>query len=76
MDFQERKIRSTNSFEGEVKPSSPYHKILRHVEDPYSIKEMLLEDIQGHFWPSLCSFATRYLCWLLPGSSYEWVKND
>jgi hypothetical protein len=27
------KIRSTPSFGGEVKPSAPFHKILRHVKN-------------------------------------------
>jgi hypothetical protein len=29
------KIRSTTSFGGEVKPSVPCRKILRHVKEPY-----------------------------------------
>jgi hypothetical protein len=35
------KIRSTTSFGGEVKLSVPCRKILRHVKDPYSMKEIL-----------------------------------
>jgi hypothetical protein len=33
--FKGDKIRSTTSFGGEVKPSLPCRKILRHVKDPY-----------------------------------------
>jgi hypothetical protein len=35
------KICSTTSFGGETKPAVPYHKILWHITDPYSIKEIL-----------------------------------
>jgi hypothetical protein len=33
------KIRSTNSFGGEVKPSVPCRKTLRHVKDPYRYEQ-------------------------------------
>jgi hypothetical protein len=44
-------IRSTTSFEVEVvglKPSVPCRKILRHVKDPYSMKEILY--FVGKIW--------------------------
>jgi hypothetical protein len=31
------KIRSTTSFGGEVKPSTPFHKILRHVKERFEV---------------------------------------
>jgi hypothetical protein len=31
------KIHCTPSFEGEVKPSAPCHKILRHVKEPFEV---------------------------------------
>jgi hypothetical protein len=36
------KIRSTTSFGGQVKPSAKCRKVLRHVEDPCSIKDIFL----------------------------------
>jgi hypothetical protein len=36
------KIRCTTSFGGEVKPSAPYRKILRHAKDPISMKVILV----------------------------------
>jgi hypothetical protein len=46
------KIRSTTSFGGKVKPAVPYRKTLRHVKDPYSMKEILIGNIHGHFSPN------------------------
>jgi hypothetical protein len=49
-------IRSTTSFGGEVKPSAPGRKILRHVKYHYSyiiMKEILVGKTNGHFSPSL-----------------------
>jgi hypothetical protein len=34
------KIYSTTSFGGQVQPSVPCSKILQHVKDPYSMKEI------------------------------------
>jgi hypothetical protein len=31
------KILSTSSFGGEVKPTAPYHKISRHVKNPFEV---------------------------------------
>jgi hypothetical protein len=64
-------IRSTTFFEGiveEVKPVAPC-KILLHVKDPYSMKEILVGKIHGHLSPSFSCFRTRRLYWLLPQSS-------
>jgi hypothetical protein len=44
------KIRSTTSFGGEVKPSVPCRKILRHVKNPYEYeKRYFVEKIQQTF---------------------------
>jgi hypothetical protein len=43
------KIHSTTSFGGELKPSVPCRKNLRHVKDSYSMKEILVGKINGHF---------------------------
>jgi hypothetical protein len=34
---------------GEVKPVLPFCKILQHVKDPYSMKEICEGKIHGHF---------------------------
>jgi hypothetical protein len=34
------KIRNTTSFGGEIMPTVPCCKILRHVKDPYNMKEI------------------------------------
>jgi hypothetical protein len=52
------KIRVTTSFGGEVKPWVPCVKMLRHVTHTYSMKEILVGKIDGHFSPSL--FLLRY----------------
>jgi hypothetical protein len=36
------KIRSTTPFVGELQPSVPSDKILRHVKGPYSMKEIIV----------------------------------
>jgi hypothetical protein len=68
------KICSTTSFGGEVKPLVPYHKILHCVKDPFSMKEILVGKIHGHFLPNFLSFPTRCLCWLL-SISRSWVPS-
>jgi hypothetical protein len=35
--FKAIKIHSTPSFEGEVMPSAPCHKILQHVKEPFEV---------------------------------------
>jgi hypothetical protein len=45
------KIHSMTSFKGEVKLVVPCCKILWHVKDPYSMKEILSGQISGHFSP-------------------------
>jgi hypothetical protein len=62
------KIRSTTSFGGEVKPLAPWRKILRHVKDTNSMKDIFIDKIKGHL-PSFSCFATRCVCWFLPESS-------
>jgi hypothetical protein len=62
------KIHSTISFGGEVKPSVPCHKILRHVKDPYSMKT---DTCRLNSWTFLAKFLPALLlgvCWLLPDS--------
>jgi hypothetical protein len=54
------KIRSTLSFGGEVKPSAPRRKILRHVKNYYSMKETLVGKIHAYFSPSFSRFAKRF----------------
>jgi hypothetical protein len=63
------KIPNTTSFAGEVKPAAPCRKILRHVKDPYSMKDILVGKIHGHFSPSFSFFATTCSWRLLPESS-------
>jgi hypothetical protein len=46
------KTHSMTSFQGKVKPMVPCHKILRHVRNPYSMKEIPVGKIHGHFSPS------------------------
>jgi hypothetical protein len=53
------KISNTTSFGGEVKPTVPCHKILRHVKDPYSMRDILVGNIHEHFSPSFSCFTTR-----------------
>jgi hypothetical protein len=43
------KVCSTTSFRGEVKLAVPCRKILQHVKDPCSMKEILTGYIHGHF---------------------------
>jgi hypothetical protein len=43
------KISSTIFFGGKAKPSSSCCKILQHVKDPYSMIEILVDNIHGHF---------------------------
>jgi hypothetical protein len=42
------KMRSMTFF-GEVKPAVACRKILLYIKDPYSIKEILVGNIHGHF---------------------------
>jgi hypothetical protein len=53
-------IRSKISF-GEVKLAVSCRKISRHVNDPYSMKEILAGKIHGHLSKSFSCFATRCL---------------
>jgi hypothetical protein len=55
------KNRSTTSFGGNVKPAVPRRKTSRLVKNPYSMKEILVGKIDGHFSPSVSYFATRCL---------------
>jgi hypothetical protein len=43
------KIHSTTFFKGDVKPMVPCHKILWHIKNPYSMREILEGKIHGHF---------------------------
>jgi hypothetical protein len=46
------KIRSTTSF-GEVKSAITSRKILRRINHPYSMKDIFVGNIHGHFSQSL-----------------------
>jgi hypothetical protein len=76
MSLRAMKIRSTTSFGIEVKPSVPCRKILQHAKDSYSMKEILVCKMHGHFSPSFSCFPTRCLCSLLPENSGGWIRND
>jgi hypothetical protein len=45
LTFNGEKIHSTTSFEEGVKPSLTCSKILRHVKEPYSVKEIPVDKI-------------------------------
>jgi hypothetical protein len=45
------KICSTTSLGGKVKLAVPCHQILRHVKEPYSMKEILEGKIHRNFLP-------------------------
>jgi hypothetical protein len=49
--LREINIHSTTSSRGQVKPSVPLRKILRHGKNPCSMKEILASKIHGHFSP-------------------------
>jgi hypothetical protein len=68
------KIRSTTSFGREVKPAIPFRKILRHVKDHYSTKEILVGQILGHFSSILSCFATR--CLLVTATELWWINKE
>jgi hypothetical protein len=75
--FNNVKIRSTNSFWGEIKPSFPCRNTLRHVKDPYRYEnKYFVRKIHGHFSPNVSSFATRRLSRSLPEISDGWISND
>jgi hypothetical protein len=46
------KINSTIFFRGKVKPLVPYHKIVWHVKDPYSMERDTCRQISWTFLPS------------------------
>jgi hypothetical protein len=51
-------------------------KIAWHVKYLYSIKEMFVGKIHGHFSPCFSCLATRQFCSLLPESSGAWIRTD
>jgi hypothetical protein len=61
------KIRSMTSFGDEVKPSATCRKILRHVKNPWDMREVLIGKIQQ-------SFLAHFLSTSLQGASaaIEW----
>jgi hypothetical protein len=62
-DFKDDKICSMPSFRAEVKLAVPCHKILLHVKNPCSIKEILMGKVHGHgkiFSVSLLNASARY----------------
>jgi hypothetical protein len=68
------KIHSMNFFRAEVKLAVPCHKILQHVKNPYSMKEMLVDKINGHILASFSHFATR--CLLVTATELWWVNQE
>jgi hypothetical protein len=53
-------IRSMTFFEGEIKPSAPCRKILRHVKDPASMIQILRRQNSATiFSPNFSCFATN-----------------
>jgi hypothetical protein len=52
--FKGDKICNTTVFEGEVKPSAPCRKILRHNKNPYGMKGIVISKIHGYL-PSIFS---------------------
>jgi hypothetical protein len=61
---------NTTSFGGEVKPSAPCHKILRHVKNPCrddsDTSPAKLTDLSLYVFPC---FTTRCVCWYFPENS-------
>jgi hypothetical protein len=71
-------MRSTTSFGGEVKPSIPCHKILRHVKDPLSDSiYILVGKIQR---PFLAKFLSASLLGVFAATRAEnsgvYIEND
>jgi hypothetical protein len=65
------KFQSTTSFRGKVKPSASCCKILQHIKDPYSMKEILVGKIQTYLAKFLLlhylvsqMVAAKVLCWV------------
>jgi hypothetical protein len=52
MEFKGIKIHRTTSSGDEVKLTVPRCKILQHVKNPYTMKEILVRKIHSHFSPS------------------------
>jgi hypothetical protein len=68
-------IRSTNSFGGEIKPSAPCRKILRHVKNPCRLwHRYWLHRLNSRTFLTTPCFASR--CLLQPDSSGGWIRND
>jgi hypothetical protein len=70
------KIHSMTAFLGEVKPAVPCCKILWHVKDPYSMREILTGKIHRHMLLRVSCSATRCVCWLLPESCGGQIRNN
>jgi hypothetical protein len=68
-------VHSTTFFWGKVNLSAPCRKILGMLKIPIVWERYLVGKIR-HFFPSFSSFARRCLCWYLPESCSEWIKND
>jgi hypothetical protein len=67
--FKGDKSPNTTYFGGKVKPPVHCSKILRHVKNPYSMKEIIRLQNSRQFSPRFSCFETRCLCWLVPDSS-------
>jgi hypothetical protein len=57
------------------KAGGPCRNILLHAKDPYSMKDILVGKIHGHFSTSF-SASLLDVFWLLPGSSGGRIMND
>jgi hypothetical protein len=72
--FKGDKVRSRTAFGGEVKPSAPCRKILRHVKNPYSMKEIFRSQNSRIFITCFSCFATR--CLLVTARELWWVNQE
>jgi hypothetical protein len=70
------KISSTNSFAGGVKPEVPCRKILRHVLDLRSMKEILRKTKFIISFASSSCIVTRWLLVGLRESSLWWTNQE
>jgi hypothetical protein len=66
-------IRRTSSFGGEVKPSAPCRKILRHEKNHFEYEQRYFEGQIHNFLRPFFLLATR---WLLVGLPELWWTNQ
>jgi hypothetical protein len=58
-----------------LKPLTPCRKILRSVKDPYSVKEILVGQIQGEFLGQF-SLLCYYVSLLVTARELWWVEQE